>query len=982
MARIQIGSHTVEVGDDFLRMSPQDQQSTVDEIEASLGGAPAPANQPPPKTDIQTAVPQADIQQIPQDFQQGLKVGVQGDGRALADVLGAPGDLLNGAANGVLGAYNVGIRKPANYFGADLPEAPRVHPFGGSDEWANLTSGMAESVGYDVLDPDTEMTPTQRLGYNVNRYGAQAATGAAGMTKAAAGMTMAEAPALLRPYVQDAGRAFAGDVGGGVGSGAATHALDEYAPDSIKDNPLVRFATMLLGGVAGSSLPTVAASPVKAVTAAADNLLPADAITKDIKTGITPSRKSANEAAAFLQSKVADRGQTMSDLGEAVRFNREAGGTMPTAGMAAPDPGLRFIEKTAALSDPLPYARRYESVAKDASNDVSRLQLPNADKEAPRVAALSQIADKRAAAEGNVAAQQGQLDASMGQAGTDLTQAQSAEQQLADFYRTYMGGADNASMALDKTIVDDTMKPMTKVKNENFNSIDPNGEQYTSAQPLEKAAAGIRNKAKDMLPSVKGDIAPDQLLKDIESAISDKGDLGIPMMKFKTMNDLRPVVAAKESQARASQQFPLADSFREIKKALSAAADDVAASGGEAGERAKTSLDFYKDTYLPTFGRGEGKALRDAVNTDDLSRSKTPPTKTASRFLKEGAGGREAAADLQRILEKAPNPAEGKAAARSYVLDSLSKSVIGGNGKITETSLQTWINNRRGMLSQMPELADEVNGLLKDVRSRGAETMATAEGGKQSVNRMRSELENAKSDLRRTEDDINKSALSLYVGRDPEKAAAAALSGGDPVAQIKELRTAFTGNKPAEEGFRAAVADHLVNSITNADGERVSYQKLSSAFKKNEKALQEVFGDDVSYLRQAQKRLDMLSRKNVQAVAGSGTVENNGLFARAKKPYELIVRLTYGALTGGSKARSFNLMADQFPNSSNAANDLLKRATLDPRVAKHLLGVDVKEVGTPRWNAKLNRLMGWAEAGRASGKDREDEVGQEGDAKK
>jgi hypothetical protein len=45
----------------------------------------------------------------------------------------------------------------------------------------------------------------------------------------------------------------------------------------------------------------------------------------------------------------------------------------------------------------------------------------------------------------------------------------------------------------------------------------------------------------------------------------------------------------------------------------------------------------------------------------------------------------------------------------------------------------------------------------------------------------------------------------------------------------------------------------------------------------------------------------------------------------------------------------------------------------DPEVAKHLLNRPVEEIATPVWNKKLNRLMGWAEARRASGRDQEAE---------
>ena len=103
--------------------------------------------------------------------------------------------------------------------------------------------------------------------------------------------------------------------------------------------------------------------------------------------------------------------------------------------------------------------------------------------------------------------------------------------------------------------------------------------------------------------------------------------------------------------------------------------------------------------------------------------------------------------------------------------------------------------------------------------------------------------------------------------------------------------------------------------------------------------------------------------------------------------------------------------AEQLPDTTAAANELVKRPMFDPEVAKHLLNRPVEEIATPVWNKKLarvpagwnhpaekdsrqinmlehvliakplhtlaghalNRLMGWAEAGRASGRDQEAE---------
>jgi hypothetical protein len=107
--------------------------------------------------------------------------------------------------------------------------------------------------------------------------------------------------------------------------------------------------------------------------------------------------------------------------------------------------------------------------------------------------------------------------------------------------------------------------------------------------------------------------------------------------------------------------------------------------------------------------------------------------------------------------------------------------------------------------------------------------------------------------------------------------------------------------------------------------------------------------------------------------AGGATVEKRGLLHSLRRPVEVIVRMAYGALTGGSMVRKYDIMAAQFPDSSAAANDLVRRAMFDPDIAKHLLVKPVSEVGTPSWNKKLNRLMGWAVAGREIGNSNSEE---------
>ncbi len=60
--------------------------------------------------------------------------------------------------------------------------------------------------------------------------------------------------------------------------------------------------------------------------------------------------------------------------------------------------------------------------------------------------------------------------------------------------------------------------------------------------------------------------------------------------------------------------------------------------------------------------------------------------------------------------------------------------------------------------------------------------------------------------------------------------------------------------------------------------------------------------------------------------------------------------MMFGALEGGSKVRKAKLMAEQLPDSSAAAQELVFRFAFDPRVARHLLARPVAEIGTPTWN--------------------------------
>jgi hypothetical protein len=117
-------------------------------------------------------------------------------------------------------------------------------------------------------------------------------------------------------------------------------------------------------------------------------------------------------------------------------------------------------------------------------------------------------------------------------------------------------------------------------------------------------------------------------------------------------------------------------------------------------------------------------------------------------------------------------------------------------------------------------------------------------------------------------------------------------------------------------------------------------------------------------LNTTRRLLDLLSNKTVTAARGNA-VPKTGIAYRLRKPIDIVLRLAYGALQGSSKSRAYKLLSDQLPETTAAANELLKRSMLDPDVARHLLELPTKPAGIATWNKKLNRLMGWADAARS-----------------
>lgn len=340
------------------------------------------------------------------------------------------------------------------------------------------------------------------------------------------------------------------------------------------------------------------------------------------------------------------------------------------------------------------------------------------------------------------------------------------------------------------------------------------------------------------------------------------------------------------------------------------------------------------------------------------------PEATAGKFLVGGPTSRAAAEDLSRIIARSPDPTAAKAAATDYVLADAVRSGVIQDGRISETRLAAFIANREGMFGQVPEIKGRFDDLLKRVRS-----------GTASANRLAADLAAAKDRLKITERDIDNGVLRTIVGSEPRKAVAAVFASRDSVAAMREAVRAFRGDPRAREGWKAAVAEWLQESVASASKAGVSGDEIAAdlaamrrAFDQNERALAEVFtSDEMSALRQAQKRLEILSRRGTQGVVGAPASDDlsgiRGVLTAFAKPAGTALTFAKNAITAGMVERRIRLIAEQFPDGNAAAKAIIDRAWTDPQLAQHLLNFPTSDAQVYDWSKKLNRLLVLSNAG-------------------
>lgn len=895
-----------------------------DEIASALGGggASAPAATAPP-------APVAPPPTTAQTVGRKLSLGAQAVGSGAANILGAPVDIVNTAANAGL----AGVDSLASLFGGSVPFRFKT---GAGNAISTAAGNAVESVtGAELPKPET---PAENLVYNVNDFATQGMTGGLGLSRIAAAQTpeaMAGiAGAFTRPYAAAPATAVVMDTAAGAGSGVGHDMAETYFPN----NPLADFAATLLGGVTGAGAAHgVRAGADAAVTKGMQKFGDAE-LPINPNTGKRFTMAESEAAARELQTGVADPskvGQTISRNANDLRNDGFSDGQLPTSGLLSEDARTVTKEQKARLQDGVPFIERDSAVKAAGADRVGDVRKPEAD-QAAVPARAAQYRDEQLIP--------AQLDEAAAEA---VARAAEQRRQQEGAAVAVNAGADRkaaASGRLDEAVVDNTYVPERAQKNELFNAVDPNRTEMVDSTPLVEAATRVRDGVNALGPQAAQ--LPGEFIQRIERLVPrDEAGNALPpqQVALGDVVDLQKYIATARQGALRSGNFELADNLSRLRGAIMDIADQHPA--------AAAANQNYRENFAPKYRPGPGdEAAKFTKEVDrDGTRTTTPPSATAGRFL----SGPEKADALNRILTGSPDEAAGRAAVRDYLQSDMAASVVNPDGTVNPARARRWLDNNADVLERFPQVRQELEGIANSARQ-------SAESARSAGDNLRT----ARDRVAATDADVNRGAAGTLLRDDPRKVAESIL--GDKYnapRRMEEVDRIIGSDAAAREGWRGAVADVLYDRVTGTrqagDTYEVSYQRLVKEFKSNEAVLAGVFEPkDMSNLRAAHKLLGYFKQAEKRATVGSDTAGKQTLLdTPLGKSSQLTIRHIYGDLKGGGIIRRFRLMASLMPNDKQAMDDIAQLAWFNPDVAAYLLGKKVRDFRSVPANINLRRLI-------------------------
>ena len=911
------------------------------------------ANQQQPETDELSTQYLSPHLAIPTN-QDALAITGQAAGRGVADLMGAPVDISSMIVNAISGLSNYAL-------GTEID--PIQKPFAGSDYFADMATPAFEAAGYPVQDPEA-LEGTDRAAYNMVRFGTGA--GAGGITSAtrAAGMipkTSKVGSAMDDMYSAAPVRQVVDDVATGAGAGLGVTAAEDT------ETPLDDLVLGILGGAAASKGTRAAESAVKAPFNAAVNNA-----NVSLPGGMTEKRKNVDSAAELMQSLATDPQAASANIKRSLQDTTEAGMTPLTTGLAADDVGLGAAESYLRNKQSRPYLERDQAIRTDVSKSVENLKDETADITAPQTAAKTEAQRQITEAEDIRDVSQQKVR----EAEQEAVDVERQTEELISPVTTQRGRKAEASKELDQQIGQDegALGQRTKVKNEKFEeaagddtaSIEPIADSLKKVESEVNALGGFEasgipqgfiNRVNKMLPKMEKqetggvDVVTGKKLTE-EVNVGGTGEA-----KLKDISKVRAEINTAIGRAETAGNFDLSKNLKTLKSDINEMIDDTLSF--------EDAQKYYREEYAPFFTQGYGKEFRDTVQKTSERTGKADAGKIADIFL---SGTPDAAADLKKIVDIAPDAKKAEAAVERYMAADLASKV---GADASPRVIANWIKDRSAQLDQFPEVKAKFESLQKKAGSMEAEKDS-----------LRAQIRNLSDEFKRNEKNvvatqrrIEKGVLGTLINKDPDKYVKSIMGGDDRLQKIDEAKKLIKGNEQAEKGFKRAVTEYLISTVKgkgtagklvdDAEGP-ISAAKISKIMEDNGEALAEIYsGKEMNVLRRAQKMLESYGNVNRRASFGSDTTEKiqQGK-QRIVDALEAGLKLKYGVLKGGGIMRSMKLAARSLPGKDDKVDEIVAKAMLDPELAIHLLDTPVKQVNSAQWNKKLNLLLGVSAAAR------------------
>ena len=959
--------------------------------------APAAAPVAPPAADVPLPTPmppEVRAQRWTDENRRGLKIGTQAVGSGLAELFGLPFDLAAGAQNLVTAGAN-------KAFGTNIPYAKMP-----SDTIKDTVGAGVDAIGVDRV-PYKDMSGGEKLLYNTERFGTQAVGAIPALVRGAGAratqMATDAAPrwfdSLLRPYMgENVGRTVAGDVAAAAGAGTGETLAERWFPDSNA----AKVGGTIAGGVGGATALTLSEALLRRAAQMAGKpfgLTNDAAVSAKVNQGepqaLPISNAVADRAATMVQDEAVNPDQASFWLrqNQADLRAMDPSVPMPTSAALADDPGLARLEtKMRATGNGASFTERDRNFNSGVRDTLDRVAPENATPD-PLINVARNEADMRMAG-ANAAEDNVRFDATAASRAAEqeiarlenrVAQLEGREQRVADIrtdrgaeLRNMGGRAEPASVALDQQIVDRGYIPARTEKNRLYDTAVP-PETPVDLSAARAAAGEVQGRVAQLPPSMRNSAADPALLEDMAT---------LGNSTYESARNTRQALSTEAANARATGQFGRADNIDTLRRPFNEAID-AANPAAEA---------HYRENFAPTYRPGPGdEAAKFTKQIDrDPTRSTTPPSQTAGRFLQEGQPEKRAA--LGRMINAAENPTAGQFAAREYLLADLGPYVVDPRtGVIRPNRLRQWQERWGDLSNVVPGFQNDLNALRREAEQgvrvadraagmterAGANVDVARTRASETTARFADELRAAQKNTKATADEINKGALGLVTNMDPQSIVPSLMASPRKLQMLDDLLKVVGNDQQAKDGLKVLFRDYITDAATNTGSASlkpgdtrnpVSFAKLTNLMKDKgvEEVMARVFSpNEMNTLRAGHKAMDLAGIERLRAIrGGSDTAEKASMIDQflqtsVGKGVEAAVRLKYGMLKGGGIIATARRVTSGYTGGPdlNEVVRVVERAAVDPELMGMLLGRKVP-VASPSWNKRMQQLLWAGEAAR------------------